>query len=827
MTCAACQSNINKNVGKIDGVYSVNVNLLSNSMTVEYDEKIVNSDDIINAVQAIGYGASLYDFNSKNNSFKSKWDKRKIDALNAEKNLKQRVILSFLFLIPLMYISMGHMIGLPFPYILNDDRYLLILAITQMLISIPILFINRKFFVSGFKGIFNRAPNMDSLVAMGSTASFVFSLVSLYLMSYNALNGRFDAAKSFYHNLYFESSAMILALVTLGKYFESRSKRKTSFSLDKLIDLSPKTAIILDNGKERIINTEDISVGDIVVIRPGDIIPVDGVLVEGVGFVDQSAVTGESLPVERLVNDSVICATKNVNGYFKFKATKVGEDTTLSQIINLVDEAGSSKAKIARIADKVSGVFVPIVIIVAAITAAIWLLIGKGIETALVHAVSVLVISCPCALGLATPVAIMVGTGKAANLGILVRSAEVLEKLYSVDTVVFDKTGTLTEGKPIVSDFIVLSDENNREDVLKIAASLENGSNHPYALAIIEEYKKYGKELYNIENFSNISGRGISAKINDNVYFIGNVSFMKESNVPLDDSVYEYIDMLSSKGKTSLLFAKNDNLFAVFGLTDEIRSSSKDAIKALHKLNIKTVMLTGDNKIVANNVRDNLLIDEVFSEVMPADKDAYIKKAQANGKCVAMVGDGINDAPALARSDVGIAIGVGTDIAVETADIVLMKNSIFDVVSAVMLSRSIIKNIKTNLFWAFFYNIIGIPIAAGVLSFVGVNLSPMIAAAAMSFSSFFVVTNALRLYKFKPCEIYKTEENVMKKVIKISGMMCGHCTARVEKALLETDGVKNVVMSLEDGTATVETELDSAVLIKVVENAGYSVIECK
>lgn len=831
MTCAACQANVTKSVKKLDGIRDVNVNLLSGSMTVEYDENIVKSSDIVSVVVAVGYGASAdKDRNETTDGFKSEWDKRKQNAKEAEKNLKKRVIWSVVILIPLMYVSMGHMVGLPLPSFMSGEKNNLLAAITQLIFTVPVIVINSKFFVSGFMGIFKRSPNMDSLVALGSTASFVFSLFSLYAMAYNVVNGNFDVANIYYHHLYFESAAMILALVTVGKYLESRSKSKTSASLQKLIDLAPKTATIIKDDKEIIVSADSIVAGDIIVIRPGDVIPADGVIVEGKGFLDQAAVTGESLPVEKGIDDSVVCATKNVNGYFKFKAVKVGNDTTLSQIIRLVDEAGSSKAPIARIADRVSGIFVPIVIGIAVVTAIVWLALGQGVETALMHAVSVLVISCPCALGLATPVAIMVGTGKAANLGILIHSAESLETLHSVDTVVFDKTGTLTEGKPSVTDIELISNDLSREEFLKIAASLESGSTHPYALAILEENKKYNSDIYEITDFSNVSGRGVKGTVKDSEWIAGNQAFMSESGLGVSDSTVAVVDEFSAKGKTALLFAKDGKIAALVALSDEIRASAKGAIKMLSDLKVKTVMLTGDNKSVAKAVKSELNIDEVKAEVMPSDKEEYIRNLQQSGLCVAMIGDGINDAPALARADVGIAIGTGTDIAIETADIVLMKNSVFDAITAIKLSRSVIRNIKMNLFWAFFYNVIGIPVAAGALSFLGIHLSPMLASAAMSLSSLFVVTNALRLRNFKgveSTELKNTEEIKMTKVIKITGMACGHCTARVEKALIETEGVKSVIMSLEDGTATVETELDNAVLAKVVEDAGYTVTDCK
>jgi len=825
MTCAACQANVLNSVQKLEGVIDASVNLISGSMTVDFDENTVNTDEIINAVVAIGYGAAVYSEQSDSSS-KSEWDKRREKTIAADKALKKRVILSLCLLIPLMYIAMGHMIGLPLPWFLRGDRYCVYAAVIQLVIALSVMIINRKFFISGFRGIVKRAPNMDSLVAMGSAASFLYSLFSLCMMIYNTTNGNYAVAGGYYHHLYFESAAMILALVTVGKFLEARSKAKTTDSLEKLVNLAPKTALVVRDGKELTVSAEEIAVGDIIVIRPGDTIPADGVIVEGRGFINQSAVTGESLPVEKGIDDTVICATQNINGFFKFKALKVGSDTTLSQIIRLVDDAGNSKAPIARIADKVSGIFVPIVMLIAIITAAIWFLISGSAEAALTHAVSVLVISCPCALGLATPVAIMVGTGKAARMGILVHSAESLERLHSIDTVVFDKTGTLTEGTPVVTDVVLYSKSITKDEFLKRAASLESASTHPYALAVVNEYKKSASDFYEVMDFENISGRGIKGKILNEEIIAGNVSFMKESGVKLSIISKGLVDNFSKKGKTALLFAQDGVVIGVIALSDKIRESSFDGVSLLKQLNIKTVMLTGDNSAVAQSVKNELGIDDAVAEVMPADKEAYIRNLQSKGHHVAMLGDGINDAPALARADVGIAIGAGTDIAIETADVVLMKNSIYDAINAIKLSRAVIKNIKMNLFWAFFYNTIGIPVAAGALAFLGIHLSPMLGSAAMSLSSLFVVTNALRLRRFKGIEPENNvkEENNMKTVLKIEGMACGHCTARVEKALYEVEGVKSVLMSLEDGTATVECECDREVLVKVVEDAGYKVV---
>lgn len=819
MTCAACQANVTRNVSALDGIVSVNVNLLTNSMKVEYDENVVTSQEIINAVTAIGYGATLFNNKKASNDSNGEWSERKNNAINASKSLKKRLIVSVILLVPLMYVSMGPMLSLPLPPLLKNA---VCSAITQMLLSLIIIFINRKFYISGFKGLIKRAPNMDTLVAIGSFASFAYSTVMLYSMAYSPKNHA--------PHLYFESAAMILVLVTVGKYLESLSKNKTTSALEKLVDLAPKTATVLRDGVETVLPAEEISVGDIIVIKPGDTLPVDGVITEGKGFLDQSAVTGESMPVEKNVGDTVICATANKNGHFLFKATRVGSDTTLSQIINLVDEASNSKAPISRIADKVSGVFVPIVLLIALITAAVWLFLDKGIAFALTSAVSVLVISCPCALGLATPVAIMVGTGKAANLGILVRSAETLENLHKVDTVVLDKTGTITSGEPVVTDVFVLGDELSESEFLKIAASLENGSNHPYALAIA---KKYSGPLYQTDDFSNVDGRGISGYVDRKLCLAGNASFMSDNNVTLPEDITAKAELLATEGKTVLYFAFDGVLTGMVTLADEIRKTSFEAIKTLNSMNIDTVMLTGDNSVTAQAVKKAVGIKTAIAEVMPNDKEAHVASFQSSGRITAMVGDGINDAPALARADVGIAIGAGTDIAVETADVVLMNDSLLDVANAISLSRAVMKNIKLNLFWAFFYNVIGIPVAAGVFYGIwGLQLSPMLASAAMSLSSLFVVTNALRLRKFKGIKSIENkpkENNVMKKVLIIEGMMCMHCKANVEKLLLAVEGVSAVNVSLEEKSATVELTANIAdeALITPVNEAGYKVISCK
>ena len=816
MTCAACQANVTKVVSKLDGVDAVNVNLLSHTMTVDFDESTVSSDDIIKAVVSIGYAASLFD---ENGNKQSRWDKRKELSISETKTLKKRLISSVVLLLPLMYVSMGGMLSLPMPAVFKNGIYN---AVIQMILALVVMIINRKFFISGFKGLIKLAPNMDSLVAIGSGASFAFSLYVLINMITDPLHSQ--------HHLYFESAAMILTLVTVGKYLESISKNKTSSALEKLVNLAPKTATVLVDGVETTVMTDSISVGDLVLVKPGDIVAVDGIIVEGNGFLDQSAVTGESLPVEKKVGDTVISATKNKNGRFVFKALKVGEETTLSQIINLVDDASSSKAPIARVADKVSGYFVPIVILVSLITAICWIIAGKGFEFSLTSAVSVLVISCPCALGLATPVAIMVGTGKAANMGILINSAESLENLHKINTVVFDKTGTVTQGEPAVSSVLVCDKNLKESDFLKISASLESGSSHPYAVAIIEKYGK--KDYYNLEDFNLVEGRGISAKLENKLYFAGNAEFMAEKAIVIDEETAFKVAVWQNDGHTVLYFAENDKILGIIALSDEIRQTSKMAVETLRKMNIETVMLTGDNHKTAETVKKAVGIDRVIAEVLPAEKEGYIRNLQTDGKKVAMVGDGINDAPALARANVGIAIGAGSDIAVETADIVLIKDEPLDVVNAIMLSRAVFKNIKLNLFWAFIYNIIGIPVAAGLFyNLLGLQLSPMLASAAMSLSSLFVVTNALRLRKFKGLNLIEKskEEQKMEKIMVINGMMCMHCKANVEKTLLAIDGVSDVAVSLEDKTATVTFSKDVAndVLVSAITDAGYEVISCK
>lgn len=856
MTCAACQANVTRCVQKLDGVEDVNVSLLANQMTVSYDEHKLRPENIISAVEGAGYGASSMEKAlEKDNGFRGEWQLRKKQAEDSRQSMKRRLIYSVVLLVPLMYIAMGSMLGLPVPGFFTGTQNVLVSALAQLLLTVPIIFINRHFYQFGFKALFHGAPNMDSLVAIGSGAALVYGLFAMFRMAYGFGHGDMELVHEYAHALYFESAAMILTLVTVGKYLEARSKAKTSDALDKLMDLAPKTAVVLRNGEEVTIPAEQVAAGDIVVIRPGEGIPVDGVVLEGHGYVDQAAITGESIPVEKNPGDTVISATINKNGSFQFQASKVGEDTTLSQIIRLVDEASNSKAPIARLADKVSGIFVPVVIGIAIVTAVVWMAVGEGFEFALSNAISVLVISCPCALGLATPVAIMVGTGKAAEMGILIKSAESLENLHNVDTIVLDKTGTITSGKPAVTDIVPLTAELSGEELLILAASAEMGSEHPLAQAIVDRAKAEKLPLIQAESFEAESGRGIRAKVDGKDILAGNAVFMEENRL-LDGAdagtASERARALAQEGKTPLIFAQDGKLIGIIAVADTIRESSRAAIKRFAKMGLKVVMLTGDNKVTAEAIRKELNINEAITDVLPTQKEAHIRALQEQGHKVAMVGDGINDAPALTRSDVGIAIGAGTDIAIESADVVLMKDSLNDVAAAIQLSRAVVRNIHMNLFWAFFYNILGIPLAAGVLFPVfGWRLSPMIGSAAMSLSSVCVVTNALRLRFFKDKDkIPDNEENdgtiekqeaitadeaeekgeiLMTKIIKVEGMMCAHCQAHVFKALSAVDGVQKVEVSLEDKQAVVTLAKDVAdqLLMDAVTEAGYTPVSCE
>lgn len=815
MTCSACSAHVEKSVKKLNGVKSVNVNLLQNNMHVDFDETAVSVDDIINAVVSGGYGASVA-------GKKQEKKDNKID--NEISNMKFRLIVSLVCLVPLMYISMGHMWGWPFLSVFHGAENGITFALTQMLLTLPIMYVNRKYYITGFKTLFHGAPNMDSLIAIGSGAAFAYGIIAIYCIGYGLGHGDKEFAHSYMINLYFESAAMILALITLGKFLESRAKGKTSQAIEKLIDLSPKTAVVIRDGKEVTVGVDDVQIGEIVVVKAGQSVPLDGVIVEGNGAIDESAITGESIAVEKNIGDKVIGATINKSGYFKFKVEKVGEDTALSQIIHLVEEASASKAPIAKLADKVSGIFVPVVISIAVITIIVWLLLGKGVSFALSMGISVLVISCPCALGLATPTAIMVGTGKGAQYGILTKSAESLETAHQVDTVILDKTGTITEGKPSVTDIapVGISDK----ELLQIAASIEYLSEHPIAKAIVE--KANGLELSDVADFEQIAGQGVKGSVDGKKVLAGNYKMMRENNIEVSED-----EVFAKDGKTSLYFAVDNKFVGIIAVADTIKATSRQAIEDMRNMGLDVIMLTGDNAVTANAIKNKLSLSSAVAEVLPSDKEDEVRKLQQNGHKVAMVGDGINDAPALTRADVGIAIGAGTDIAIESADIVLMKSDLQDVVTSIELSHSVIKNIKENLFWAFFYNALGIPIAAGVLyGIAGLKLNPMIAALAMSFSSVFVVSNALRLRFFKPkCNNIKTVKNekenkTMTKTIKINGMMCSHCTGRVGEVLNAIDGVSAEV-SLDNGGQAVVTlakDVSDDVLKKAVVDAGYEVV---
>ena len=837
MTCSACSAHVEKAVRKLEGIDTVSVNLLKNSMVVEYDETALHADDIINAVKSGGYGASLQGA-AAGNAFASPEPPKNI-ALEEMKVMKNRLVSSFCFLLPLFYLSMGHMMGAPLPAILTGNESSMLFALTQLLLATPILIINKKFFLVGFKALLNRAPNMDSLVALGSAASYIYSIFAIYAMGYHLGHGNLEMAHHYGMELYLEGAAMILTLITVGKYMETRSKGKTSEAISRLMDLAPKTATVLRNGKEAEIPVEQVAVGDIVVVRPGQSIPVDGKLIEGFSAVDESAITGESIPVDKQAGDMVIGATVNKTGFFKMEATHVGSDTTLSQIINLVEEAGASKAPIAKLADTVSGIFVPVVITIAILATVVWMFVGQPFSFALSIGIAVLVISCPCALGLATPTAIMVGTGKGAEYGILVKSAESLEIAHKIDTVVLDKTGTLTEGHPMVTD-VLPAPGVLRNPFLRMVASVEALSEHPLAEAIVKYAEEKEISLNDAENLKATAGQGIEADVNGKHILGGNRKMMQERGIDLKGFAEKAIQ-LAEEGKTPLFFAEGEKFLGVLGLADTLKPTSKDAVEAFHQMGIDVIMLTGDNKRTANAIAEKLDI-EAIAEVLPQDKEMEVRRLQERGKKVAMIGDGINDAPALTRADVGIAIGAGTDVAMESADIVLMKSDLMDAVTAIQLSHATIRNIKQNLFWAFFYNVCGIPLAAGVFySVLGWKLNPMFAAAAMSFSSAFVVGNALRLKLFKPThsamktaqtiqvkenEMQNKEEIKMKKVLKIEGMMCNHCTGRVDKALNEMDGVSATV-SLEDKCAEVELSKDISdeELVKVVTDAGYEVVD--
>ncbi len=826
MTCAACSSRVEKAAKSIDGVTGVSVNLLKNSMTCEVQER-EKSEELIKAIEKAGYGASL--------KGEGKTQKADIPKQNDVENaMLRRFIASLIFLLPLFYISMGRMLGLPQPAILTGAENAVAYAFTQLLLCLPVIYINRNYFINGFKALFRGAPNMDTLIATGSAAAFIYGIFAIYRIGYGLGYGDTALVEKYSMDLYFEGSAMILTLITLGKTLEARSKKKTTDAIAQLINLAPKMATLIRGDKRITIPAEEIKVGDVLAVKAGESVAADGKIIKGNGSLNESAITGESIPVEKTVGDKVICATVNTGGYFEMQVQKTGEDTTLSQIIRLVEEASATKAPIARLADKISGIFVPVVMTIAVATFIIWMLCGQNFEFALSRGIAVLVISCPCALGLATPVAVMVGTGTAAKNGILIKSAGALEIAGKIDIVAFDKTGTVTKGEPSVTDIVVYG--KSQSELIGISAGLENGSDHPLSRAVMEKAEATRIKPAAAENYEITIGKGISAEIGNTRYFLGNEKLLQENNISTDKAEKD-IKALSDTGKTVLVLSDRENVLGLIAVADTIKESSKEAISRLHNMGIRTLMLTGDNEQTAIAIAKAADIDEVACSLMPEDKSGIINALMTQGKRVAMVGDGLNDAPALTTATVGIAVGAGTDIAIDCADIVLMSSELTSVSDAVSLSKRVMRNIKQNLFWAFIYNAIGIPIAAGVLfPLFGIALNPMIAAAAMSLSSFCVVSNSLRLRLWKPKGFYKTEinnetkitekgEEKMTTVIKIEGMMCGHCKAMVEKVLNAIDGV-SATADLENKQAVVEHPESVSVetLNQVIIDAGYEVL---
>ena len=833
MSCAACSARVEKAVSKVPGVTSCSVSLLTNSMGVE---GTATEQEIIKAVKDAGYGAS------KKGEGAAKVQPAQAlageDMLKDRETpvLKRRLIASVGFLIVLMYFSMGHMMwGWPVPGFMKDNHVMM--GLLQMLLTITVMVINQKFFISGFKGLIHRAPNMDTLVALGSGASFVYSTYALFAMTDAQMRGDMDAVMSYMHDFYFESAAMILALITVGKMLEARSKGKTTDALKGLMKLAPKTAVVIRGEKEVQVSIEQVQKGDCFVVKPGENIPVDGEVIEGNSAVNESALTGESIPVDKAVGDKVSAATVNQSGYLKCRATRVGEDTTLSQIIQMVSDAAATKAPIAKIADRISGVFVPTVITIAVITIIVWLIAGQSIGFALSRGIAVLVISCPCALGLATPVAIMVGNGMGARNGIMFKTAVSLEETGKMQIVALDKTGTITSGEPKVTDIIPAAGVTE-DTLLKYAYALENKSEHPLARAILEKAKEENAGIEEVTGFQALPGNGLTAILDGHTLYGGNHTFIS-SKVSVDGDIQKKAEKLAEAGKTPLFFGNEDRLLGVIAVADVIKEDSPQAIKELQNMGIHVVMLTGDNERTAKAIGQQAGVDEVIAGVLPEGKEQVIRKLKEKGK-VAMVGDGINDAPALTRADMGIAIGAGTDVAIDAADVVLMKSRLSDVPAAIRMSRATLRNIHENLFWAFFYNIIGIPLAAGVwYPLFGWKLNPMFGAAAMSLSSFCVVSNALRLNLFKMYDASKDkklkakkekkrskkEDKTMKKIMHIEGMMCGHCEAAVKKALEALPQVDEAVVSHETGTAelTLNAEIADDVLEKTVEDKDYTV----
>lgn len=866
MTCSACSAHVQRAVEKLEGAAEVQVNLLTNSMSVNYDEASLSADKIIEAVEKAGYGASLADSlkSSSSNRNSAETDGKtsgtrsyQNDAAKAERDkIKKRLCWSLVFMIPLFYVSMGHMASLPVPHFLHGIENAVIFSFTQFLLALPVLIINKKFFVGGFKAFLNKAPNMDSLVAVGSGAAVVYGIFAIYKMAYGMGHGDMETVRLFSKDIYFESAAMILTLVTLGKFLEANAKGKTSQAITKLMNLRPKTAIVIRDNKKEEIPVEEIVKGDLILIKPGFSIPVDGVIVEGNSSVDEAAITGESLPVEKTVGDRVVSASINLSGTFTFKAERVGDDTTLSQIIALVEEASASKAPVSKLADKISNYFVPAVIAIAAITLFVWLIAGEGFEFALSRAISVLVISCPCALGLATPTAIMAGTGKGARLGILIRSAEALETAHKTDTVVLDKTGTITQGRPDVID-IKKTEGFSEDEVLRFAYSLEVLSEHPLANAVIKRAQEKNLEALKIKDFKAEHGFGISGidETSNLKIFAGNEKLFQKNNIEISHAKAE-IDALAEKGATPLLIGVSGGtggsssetdtgakLIGIIAVADKIKEGSIESIAEFKAMGIKTIMLTGDNKKTANAIKAQTGVDDFAAELLPQNKKFEIEKLHQAGRKTAMIGDGINDAPALMTADVGIAIGNGTDIAIESADIILMNDNLQTAVDSIQLSRAVMRNIKENLFWALFYNSLCIPLAAGAFYPVfGIVLSPMIAAAAMSLSSVSVVSNALRLNYFKPKRKQKINRNadstescitgenkikekeLMNTVLKVNGMQCQHCVSHVKEALTKISGVSaEVDLGAKTATITHPESVTVADLKKAIEDAGYTV----
>ena len=836
MSCAACSARVEKAVSKVEGVTSCSVSLLTNSMGVEGS---ASPEAIIKAVEDAGYGASP---KSSAREHHSSIDMAAAEEALKDKDtplLKKRLITSLVFLLVLMYFSMGHMMwGWPLPTVLQDNH--VAMGLIQMLLTIAIMVINQKFFISGFKSLAHKAPNMDTLVALGATAAFVYSTYALFAMTDAQVRGDMDGVMAYMHEFYFESAAMILTLITVGKMLEAHSKGKTTDALKGLMKLAPKTAVVIRNGEEVEVPVDEVSKGDIFVVRPGENIPVDGIVLEGNSAVNESALTGESIPVDKAVGDKVSAATQNQSGYIRCEATRVGEDTTLSQIIQMVSDAAATKAPIAKVADKVSGVFVPAVITIAVITTLIWLLAGESFGFALARGISVLVISCPCALGLATPVAIMVGNGVGAKNGIMFKTAVSLEEAGKVEIVALDKTGTITSGKPKVTDMIP-AEGISKEELLRLAYALESRSEHPLARAIVDYAKEKGVQASEVTDFEALTGNGVQTKLNGSRLLGGSFKFMK-SQLSIPESAQSQYEKLAGDGKTPLFFAKENQFLGIIAVADVIKEDSPQAVRELQNMGIRVVMLTGDNERTAKAIGAQAGVDEVIAGVLPDGKESVIRKLKEQGK-VAMVGDGINDAPALTRADMGIAIGAGTDIAIDAADVVLMKSRLSDVPAAIRLSRAALHNIHENLFWAFAYNVIGIPLAAGIwIPLFGWQLNPMYGAAAMSLSSFCVVTNALRLNLVKihdashdkkvknrshqaSATINQMEDNSMEKTMKIEGMMCGHCEARVKKALEALPQVAEAQVSHEKGTAVVKlnAEVSNEELTKAVEEQDYKV----